>query len=79
VHTFTLLNYRIEQPTLSLAVSGEDQGKKPNQGNRRFAIVLVLLLSFLAQQSAFSQATVPGQSTEKNWSCLKRKDLLRDK
>src|SRR2546423_6691813 len=53
--------------------------KNPNQWDRLFAVVLVFLLSFLVEQSAFSQATVPYKSTDKNWSCLKRKDLLRDK
>lgn len=53
--------------------------KNPNRFNRLFAVVPVFLLAFLAEQSAFSQATVPYKSTDKNWSCLKRKDLLRDK
>lgn len=53
--------------------------KNPNQCNRLFAVALVFLLSLLVEQSAFSQATVPDKSTDKNWSCLKRKDLLRDK
>lgn len=52
--------------------------KNPNR-NRLFAIAIVLSLSFLVEQKGFSQATVPKQSTDKNWSCLKRKDLLRDK
>ena len=52
--------------------------KNPNRCNRQFAVVLVFLLSLLVEQSAFSQTTVPYKST-KNWSCLKRKDLLRDK
>ena len=44
-----------------------------------FAIALVVLLSFLVERSANSQASVPDKSADKNWSCLKRKDLLRDK
>lgn len=53
--------------------------KNHDQCIRLFAVVLVFLVSFLIEQSAFSQATVPYTSTDKNWSCLKRKDLLRDK
>jgi hypothetical protein len=53
--------------------------KNPNRCNRQFVVVLVFLLSLLVEQSAFSQTTVPYKSTDTNWSCLKRKDLLRDK
>lgn len=53
--------------------------KNPNQCNRLFAMALVLLLTFLVEQSAFSQAAVPDTSADKKWTCLKRKDLLRDK
>jgi hypothetical protein len=53
--------------------------KNPNQCDRLFAVVLAFLLSFLVEQSVLSQATVAHQSTDKNWYCLKRKDLLRDK
>lgn len=53
--------------------------KNPNQCNRLFAVALVLLLSLLVETSVFSQTDVKEIGTDKNWSCLKRKDLLRDK
>lgn len=53
--------------------------KKPNQGDRLFAIAIVFFLSLPVEENAFSQATVPHKSTDKKWSCLERKDLLRDK
>jgi len=40
-------------------------------------IVLPLLLLLLTEPSTFSQTANP--DIGKNWSCLKRKDLLRDK
>jgi hypothetical protein len=53
--------------------------KNPNQCNKLFAVALMLLLFFLVEASAFSQTDVLDTGTDKNWSCLKRKDLLRDK
>jgi hypothetical protein len=41
--------------------------------------VLPLLLLFLIEPSTFSQTANPRIGTGKNWSCLNRKDLLRDK
>jgi hypothetical protein len=42
-------------------------------------VVLLFLFLFLVEPCAFSQADVPDVGTDKKWSCLKRKDLLRDK
>jgi hypothetical protein len=47
-------------------------------GNRLFAVALVMLFSFFVGQSARCQSPVSGATSETNWSCLERKDLLRD-
>lgn len=51
--------------------------KNLNRCNRLF--VLLLLLFLLIEPCAFSQSAGMDTGTDKNWSCLKRKDLLRDK
>ena len=53
--------------------------KDPNQCHKLFAVALVLLLFLLVEASVFSETAVQDTGTDKNWSCLKRKDLLRDK
>ena len=53
--------------------------KNLNQPSALFTVALVLLLSFLVEQSAFSKGADSDTGHDNNWSCLKRKDLLRDK
>ena len=51
--------------------------KNPNQYIRLF--LPLALIFILVEPRCFSQTTDPGIVNDKNWSCLKRKDLLRDK
>lgn len=51
--------------------------KNPDEYFRLF--ILLPLLFILVEPRCFSQITEPGIVDDKNWSCLKRKDLLRDK
>ncbi len=51
--------------------------KNPNEYNRLF--ILLPLLFILVEPRCFSQTTDRDITNDKNWSCLKRKDLLRDR
>lgn len=51
--------------------------KNHNEYNK--LLFLLPLLFILVESRCFSQTTDPGIVDDKNWSCLKRKDLLRDK
>ncbi|HEU4507237.1 MAG TPA: energy transducer TonB [Pyrinomonadaceae bacterium] len=53
--------------------------KVHDQCTKLLAVFLVVLHFFLVEPRAFSQTAIQHIGTDKNWSCLKRKDLLRDK